>query len=59
MWAVLRMSIMAECRKFDLDLFPGHHMTVCLLKEVSNSKELRAEIKTGKFDASFISAEMV
>jgi hypothetical protein len=50
---------MGEFKTVKLDLFPGHHVTFCLLKEVTNAKELRAEIKLGKFDASFINAQMV
>lgn len=50
---------MGDFKTVKLDLFPGHCVTLCLLKEVTNAKELRAEIKLGKFDASFINAEMV
>mmetsp|Transcript_24999 Transcript_24999/g.63077 ORF Transcript_24999/g.63077 Transcript_24999/m.63077 type:complete len:178 (+) Transcript_24999:95-628(+) len=50
---------MSDVTTIDLDIFPGHKVAVCLVREVTNSKELKSEIKEGKFDAAFLSAEMV
>lgn len=47
----------AEVLQFEL--FPSHKMTVCLVEDVENAAELRAEVLQQKFDASFLDAAMV
>jgi hypothetical protein len=47
----------AEVLQFEL--FPSHTMTVCLVEDVENAAELRAEVLQQKFDASFLDAAMV
>ncbi|KAJ1493912.1 kinase binding protein CGI-121-domain-containing protein [Baffinella frigidus] len=47
----------AEVLQFEL--FPSHKMTVCLVEDVENAAELRAEVLQQKFDASFLDAAMI
>ena len=43
----------------NMDLHPGHKISVCMFVEVSNSAELRSAILRQSYDAAFVNADMV
>ena len=51
------MALEDHVKVVDLELHPGHKLTLCLFVNVLNAAELHSKVQC--FDASFINAEMV
>ena len=53
------MVKLEDIKIVDMELQPGHNLSLCMFVDVTNAAELRAAILRSSYEAAFINALMV